>query len=300
VRRIGWLAVDDAPASVDLKEMLAPLTKLGWVVGRNLIIETRFADGRAELLPSLAEDLVRSKVELIVTSGTGAAVAAKNATNTIPIVMRSAGDPVRSGLVASLSRPGGNVTGYAIVSPEADGKRLALLRELLPDIQRVAYLENSKNPYYRTARGDIEHACHSLGLQPIFVEVGGPSELDTAFEEMRVRRRQALVVAADDLFYMTRHALMATALRYSLPTVGSGGRLSLEAGQLLTFSESLEELRRRGAAFIDRILSGAKPADLPVEQPTQFELGINLKTAKALGISVPQSLLSRADKVIPI
>jgi putative ABC transport system substrate-binding protein len=298
VRRIGWLVLDDLPTLEEFKQMLAPLRELGWIEGHNLIVERRSADGRPERLQSLAEDLVRLKVELIVTSGTAAALAAKLATDTIPIVMRSVGDPVRAGLVASLSRPGGNITGYSVIAPDADVKRLELLRELLPGLQRVAYLENSKNPYFRIARTQVEQACRSLRMQPIFVEVGSASELERAFNEIHRQQAQAILVGSDDLFFMDRIPIMSIALRYSLPSISSGGSRMLNAGALLTFSESVAELRRRGAAFIDRILRGAKPGDLPIEQPTQFNLGINLKTAKALGIVVPQSLLVRADEVI--
>lgn len=297
VRRIGWLVLDDLPTPDEFKQMLAPLRELGWIEGHNLIVESRNADGRPERLQPLAEDLVRLKMELIVTSGTPAALAAKRATNTIPIVMRSVGDPVRAGLVASLSRPGGNITGYSIIAPDADVKRLERLRELLPGLQRVAYLENSINPYFRNARKEVEQACRSLRIQPIFVEVSTAGELERAFNDIHRQQAQAILVGSDDLFFMHRAPIMSIALRYSLPSVSSGSRM-LDAGALLTFSESLAELRRRGAAFIDRILRGAKPGDLPIEQPTQFDLGINLKTAKALGIVVPQPLLARANEVV--
>lgn len=297
VRRIGWLAIDDAPAPDELKQMLAPLEELGWIEGHNLIVEGRYADGRAERLQALAEELVRLKVDLIVTSGTNAARAAQRATNTIPIVMRSVGDPVAAGLVVSLSRPGGNITGYSIIAPDADLKRLEMLSELLPRLQRVAYLENSMNPYFRNARKEFEQACRSLRIQPIFVEVGSAGGLERAFNEIHRQQAEAILVGSDDLFFMHRTPLMSIALRYSLPSVSSGSKM-LNAGALLTFSERLAELRRRGAAFIDRILRGAKPGDLPIEQPTQFDLGINLKTAKALGIIVPRALLARADEVV--
>jgi putative ABC transport system substrate-binding protein len=236
-------------------------------------------------------------VELIVTEGTDATLAAKSATNNIPIVIRSAGDPIRSGLVASLGRPGGNITGYAMIGPEVSTKGIAMLRELLPGLQRIGVLENSTNPYHRTVRKELEQACRSLSMHPIFVEVAAASELENALAEMVRRRAQALVVAGDNMFYDNRIELMRAALKHGLPTI-VGGKILLEAGALISYGASLTELRRRGAAFIDKILRGAKPADLPIEQPTQFELGINLQTAKALGITVPQSPLLRADEVI--
>jgi putative ABC transport system substrate-binding protein len=245
----------------------------------------------------LAEELVRFKVELIVTEGTEATRAVKNASNTIPIVMLSAGDPVRSGLVMSLARPGGNVTGYSIVAPETSTKGVALLRELLPGLQRIGVLENPNNSSSSVVRKDLEQACLSIGIQPIFVEAAAAGELASAIAAVSRGRAQALIVQSDRLFSDHQAEIMRVALSHALPTQAQGKDF-LEAGALISFSFSVAELRRRVAAFIDRILRGAKPADLPIEQPTQFELGINLKTAKALGITVPRSMLLRADVVI--
>ena len=270
---------------------------LGWVEGRNLLIERRYAE-RSELLGPLAQELVRLKVEIIVAWGTDAVLAAKNATTTIPIVIGSAGDPVGSGLVASLARPGGNVTGFSIVFPELEAKRLALLRELLPGLQRVGLLEDSTYPIDRAMRTGFEQACRSLGLEPIIIEIATAGELEKAIEEIARRRAQALVVRNNPLNYDNRVALMSAALKYKLPTIAAEPRWPLEAGALAYFGVSDAEGKERYAAFIDRILRGAKPADLPIEQPTKFELGFNLKTAKALGITVPQTLLLRADQVI--
>jgi putative ABC transport system substrate-binding protein len=297
VRRIGVLSSGAPPTPAEFQEECAPLRALGWVEGQNLLLEQRYANGRAELLRPLAEELVRLKVEIIVTSGTDATLAAKNATNTIPIVFRAAGDPVRAGLVTSLARPGGNITGSSRVGPEIDAKRLALLRELLPAVQRVGVLENSNNPYFRAVRKEFEQACRSIGIQPIIIEVAAASELENAIAEMARRRAQALFVAGDSLFSANLVPIMSAALRYALPTLATD-REMLEAGALLSYSGSEAEESQRYAAFVDRILRGAKPADLPIEQPTKFELVINLKTAKALGITVPQSLLLRADEVI--
>jgi putative tryptophan/tyrosine transport system substrate-binding protein len=297
VRRIGVLSARGAETQAQLQEDYVDLRAVGWVVGENLIVERRYAHGRAELFGPLAEELVRLKVEIIVAVGTDATLAAKNATSTIPVIMYSVGDPVRSGFVASLARPGGNITGLSNVSPEIDAKRLALLRELLPGLQRVGVLENSNNSYFRAVRNEFEQACRSLGLQPIIIEVAAAGELEGAIAEMARRRAQALVVRSDGLFYGSLVPIMSAALRYALPTLAAGKEM-LEAGALVSFGPSHAEENRRWAGFVDRILRGAKPADLPIEQPTQFELGINLKTAKALGITIPQPLLLRADEVI--
>ena len=297
VRRIGVLDPGTPPTQAQLQEEDAPLRALGWVEGRYLLFERRYANGKAELLRPLAEELVRLKVEIIVTVGTDATLAAKNATTIIPIIMHSSADPVRTGLVTSLARPGGNITGFSIVELEIDTKRLGLLRELLPGLQRVGVLENSNNPYFRAVRPEFEQAFRSLGIEPIFVEVAAASELENAIAEMARRRAQAVIVPGDSLFFENRVPIMSAALRYVLATIG-GNKEMLEVGALVYYANSKAENDQRYAAFIDRILRGAKPAGLPIEQPTKFDLGINLKTAKALGITVPQSLLLRADEVI--
>ena len=297
IRRIGVLGSGAQPTPDEFLQAYAPLRELGWVEGKNLLVERRYANGRAELLRPFAEELVRLKVELIATNGTDATLAAKNATTTIPIIIWSAGDPVRTGLVASLAQPGGNITGYSFVAPELDAKRLSLLHELLPTAQRVGVLENSTNPIFGVKQKETEPLYRSLGMQTIIVEVAAASDLENAVAEMARRRAQVLVLAADSLFRVNRVLIMNAALRYALPTMVEGGDM-LEAGGLLSYAVSLAEANHRHAAFIDKILRGAKPADLPIEQPTKFELGINLKTAKALGITVPQSLLLRADEVI--
>lgn len=297
VRRIGWLAFGERPPAAVVEQRYPPLRELGWIEGQNLLIEYRYANNRAELLRPFAEELVQLKVELIVTQGTAATQEAKNATTTIPIVMYSAGDPVGAGLVASLARPGGNITGLSLLGPDTEAKLLSLLRELLPATQRVGELFNSTNPYFTAARKRLEEAYQSLGMQPIFVAVTRANELEDAVADVARQRAHALHVPDDDLFLNSVSRIMRAALRYALPTIVDRSAY-LEGGGLLSYGFSLAELRRRGAAFIDKILRGAKPADLPIEQPTQFELGINLKTAKALGITVPQSLLLRADQVV--
>jgi putative tryptophan/tyrosine transport system substrate-binding protein len=297
VRRIGLLSPGARPTPAKLQEQSASLRALGWVEGQNLLVERRYANDRAELLRPLAEELVRLKVEIIVTAGTAATLAAKNATTTIPIIFYSAGDPVHSGLVVSLSRPGGNITGYSIVGPEIEGKRLAVLRELLPGLQRVGVLQDSTNPYHRAVRKEFEQTCRSLGLQPIIIEVAAAGELENAIAEMARQRAQALFVQGDGLFSENRVPLISAALRYALPTLAAAREI-VEAGALVSYAPTNAEVDQRHAAFVDRILRGAKPADLPIEQPTKFELVINLKAAKALGITVPQKVLLRADEVI--
>lgn len=275
----------------------APLRDLGWIEGKNLFIERRYAGGRVELLQPFAAELVRLKVEIIVTNGTDAALAAKEATTRIPIVMYSAGDPVGAGLVASLSRPGGNVTGFSTITTELRVKRLEVLHELLPAAQRVGELVNPTNPIFRVARKEYEEAYRSLGMQPLFIEVAVASELGNAFAELARRRAQALVVPADGLFVSDSVWIMRAAVGQALPTMVDL-RDMVKAGGLMSYTYSGAEEDHRFAFFIDKILRGAKPADLPIEQPTKFVLMINLKTAKALGITIPQSLLLRADEVI--
>ena len=295
VRRLGWFGMDAPPSAVERQQQYAALRELGWIVGQNLLIEQRY--GSAELLARAAKEFVRLKVDLIVADGTVAALAAKNATTTIPILMWSA-DPVGAGVVTSLARPGGNITGSALLTVEIDVKRLSLLRELLPTTQRVGELINSTNPYFRDAPKRLEEAYRSLGMQQIIVDLARAATLEDAIAEVDRQRGQALHVPYDVLIGDDTFArIMRAALKYALPTIVEGEEL-LEAGGLLSYDYNMAELQHRNAAFIDRILRGAKPSDLPIEQPTKFDLMINLRTAKALGITIPKSLLLRADKVI--
>ncbi len=264
---------------------------------RTIVVERRFANNNADLLQAKAAELAQLDVEIIFTFGTAATIAAKNATTRIPIVMISAGDPVRAGLVASLAKPGGNVTGFSIIAPELDAKRLALLREILPGAERVGILVNTANPYYEIARENSERAYRSIGVQPIIVEVAGAGDLEKAVAEFARRRAQALIVGSDNLLFSNRDLLMRAALRHGLPTI-VGDKEMIEAGGLLSLAIDDAEVNRSFAYFLDKILRGAKPADLPVQQPTRFKLSINLKTAKALNLAIPQALLQRADEVI--
>ena len=273
------------------------LRELGWTEEQNLLIERRAAEGRAELVPSLAAELVQLRVDVIVAEGAVASLAAKNATTTIPIVTIT-GDPLRIGLVASMSRPGGNITGISTVAPELAAKRLELLRELRPTATRVGELVDPANPYIKIIRKEDEQAYRSLGMQPIFVDVADATQLESVIAKVARMRVHALIVRADPIFTSNRDQIASLALKHALPTVAEG-RLFVSAGCLASYAPNLSAMSRGVAIFVDKILKGAKPGDLPIEQPTKFELVINLKTAKALGITIPQSLLLRADEVIP-
>jgi putative ABC transport system substrate-binding protein len=299
IRRIGLLMVEEFPSD-QRRDIQAALRERGWIEGENLIIESRSAHGDLTRLRPLADELVSLNVELIVGAGTVASQAAKSATARIPIVIFSSGDPVGAGLVASLSRPGGNITGTSTMSTELDVKRLQVLRELLPGITRVGDLVNPTNPVFHAARAAQERACRSLGLQPIFVEVNAASELETGVAEVVRRGGQALIVSADPLFGATanRRTIMAAVRRLKLPAMVEGGLTDDDEGGLVSLSPSDVELNRQFASVVDRILKGANPGAVPIEQPTRFVLSLDLRTAKTLGITVPQSLLLRADEVI--
>jgi putative ABC transport system substrate-binding protein len=295
LRRVGVLSVGRRITEDERRELMIPLSDLGWIEDRNLAVERRFANLQVDLLRPYAEELVRLKVDVILTFGTEAAFAAKNATTTIPIVLGGVGDPVGTGLVASLSRPGGNITGYSIVSSEIEAKRAALTHELLPAAQRIAVVVNANNRISGSLRKQADKTFRSLGVQPIFIEVTSKQQLLDAPAEAVRRRAQGLDMG---LFSIANpDLLMQSALGYRLPTV-VGNRDMLEAGGLMFFDANLDDQARRIAAIVDKILRGAKPADIPIEQPMRFRLLINLKTAKALGITVPQSLLLQADEVI--
>ncbi len=297
VRRIGILDAGARLTPENIVESGEPLRQLGWVEGRNLRVERRYANGRAETLQALAEELVRAKVEVIVTYGTTATLAAKRATTTVPIVF-SAGDPILLGFVASLQRPGGNLTGFSQAKPETAAKYLSLLKELLPALRRVGVLQYSANPYYRAARRQYEDVCRSLGLEPIFVEISAANEIEHAIAQLPRQRAEALVLRGDSFVSDYRLEIANAALKHRLPTMAEQAQLVREAGVLVSYTAVGDEEDRRVASYVDRILRGAKPGDLPVEQPTQFELLINLKTAQALGLTIPQSLLLHANEVI--
>src|SRR5215831_9855269 len=300
VPRIGFLSLtspSDRPLLLDAFRQ--GLRELGWVEGQNIVIDYRYAEGRVDRLPGLAAELVRLTVDLIVASaGTQVAIAAKNATETIPIVMIYVRDPVGTGLIASLARPSGNVTGVSgSAGLEMFAKQLELLKETVPKIRRVAILSNPDNAYHQLAIREVNVAARSLGVQIQLLEARGPNEFDGAFAAMAKERVGALLVLSDAVLNSHRIRLADLAARSRLPAA-YGVRESVEAGGLMSYGPSFLELYRRAATYVDKILKGAKPAELPVERPTKFELVISMKTAKALGLTIPQSVLLRADEVI--
>src|SRR4051794_12087086 len=298
-RRIGFLASgSSAFAAPIVGAFRAGLRDLGWAEGQNVMIEFRFAEGRFDRLPDLAAELVRLKMDLIVAVPTPAALAAKNATGTIPIVMISVTDPQGIGLVASLARPGGNVTGGSFsVGIDIIGKQLQLLKEVFPRASSVAILLNPANPGHAQILNKMKADAKSLGLSLHLLEARAPDEFDDAFAAITKDHVDTLLVVADAMFQANRTRLAELAAKNRLPTMYTF-REYADAGGLISYGPNLVSQYRQAAVYVDKILKGAKPGDLPVEQPTKFELVINLKTAKALGITIPQSLLQRADELI--
>jgi ABC-type uncharacterized transport system substrate-binding protein len=272
------------------------LRELGWIEGRTIAIEYRWAEGRNERFAELAAEFVRLKVDIIVTQGTPAVVAAKQATSVIPIVFANAGDPVAAGLVASLARPGGNITGLSIQATDTVGKRLELLREVAPGIRRLAIIANIRNPASVLEMGEVQAVARTLGLEVVSLEVRQPDDIAPALEALN-GRAAALYVVPDPLIFTNRVRINTLALAARAPTL-HGLRDFVEAGGLMSYGASFPDQWRRAADFVDKILRGAKPADIPVEQPTKFDLVVNLNTARALGIEVSPMLLARADEVI--
>ena len=273
------------------------LRDLGWVEGKNISIEYRYAEGRNDRLPDLAAELVRLKVDVIVTSGAPAAIAAKQATITIPIVMAQVNDPVGLGLIASLGKPGGNITGLANLHSDLGAKQLELLKEAAPKTSRVAILWNPANPGAALIVRHMQHGAQALGMTLLPVEVRDPSEVESAFATMTRERANALSLPPDPVFLPFGKRIVELVARNRLPAM-YGWRELVEAGGLMAYGPSIPDMFRRAAGYVDKILKGAKPANLPIEQPTKFELVVNMKTAKALGIKIPNSILLRADKVI--
>jgi len=296
--RIGMLRPGSPSDRVEqIEAFRRGLRDLGYVEGQNIAIEFRFAEGREARLPDLAAELVRLKVDVIVANGTVAIRTAKQATATIPIVMATVGDPVRTGLVASLARPGGNITGSTLLGPELGAKRLQLLKEAVPKLSRVALFWNPGNPSNQLQFKDIQLGAKALGVALQSVEIRSPDGFEGAFTAISRERPNALIMTADPLHQLHAGRIIEFAARSRLPAMYQV-RENVEAGGLMSYGVNVPDLYRRAATFVDKILKGAKPADLPVEQPTRFELVINLKTAKALGLMIPQSVLLRADEVI--
>ena len=301
VARIGYLATGGA-ATPRLREAFRQgLRDLGYVEGRNSVIEYRDAEGKSERLPALAAELVALKVDVIVAAaGTPPALAAKRATGTLPIVFIGVGEPETSGLVTSVARPGGNVTGLSMLASELVGKCLERLKQAVPGVSRVAFLWQPGAMGERTEKDLLkaaEVAARALGVQLQVVEARGPADIDRAFSDMTRARVGALTVLSTSMFSSERRRLLDLAAKNRLPTVFPW-REYVDAGGLMSYGPDLTDMFRRAATYVDKILKGAKPGDLPIEQPTKFELVINLKTAKALGLTIPPSLLQRADQVI--
>jgi putative ABC transport system substrate-binding protein len=300
VPRIGFLAVGSREGRAFLIEgFLQGLRERGYVAGQSIVIEYRFSEDRDDRLPALAAELVALKVQLILASGTPASFAAKQATSTIPIVMGGiAADPVETGLVASLARPGGNITGMSMMTAPLGGKRLELLKRTIPGLARVAVFWNPPNPAYGPILKELEAAAQTLGLKLLRLEVRVPGDFEGAFEAATRQRVGALILPGDPLVSNRPKMVADLALKYRLPTMMDIKEF-VEAGGLLSLGLDLVDSYRRAATYVDKILKGANPADLPMEQPAKFDLFVNLKTARALGLTVPQWVLLQATQVIP-
>jgi putative ABC transport system substrate-binding protein len=296
VYRIGFLSTN-SPEAHAWNALLDGLRERGYIEGQNIVFERRFSEGKAERFPEFAAEMVRLNADIIIVTTTPAAFAAKNATQTIPIIIPTALDPVGTGLVASLARPGGNITGLSSLAPELSGKRLELLKEVVPGMTRVAVLWNPANPANASVWKETQAAARALGLQLQSREVRGPQDLDDAFALTAKARPDALLVLSDSLINMHRQKIAEFVTQKRLPSVFASTE-GVMAGGLMSYGPSLADRYRRTAHYVDRILKGTKPSDLPVEQPTKFEFIINLKAAKQIGLTIPPNVLARADKVI--
>jgi putative ABC transport system substrate-binding protein len=298
LHRIGFLGNSTAELEANL---IGPfregLRDLGYVEDKNIVIEWRWAEGKYERFPALIAELIAAKIDLIVTAGTPASLAVKKATTSIPLVMIAVGDPVGTGLIQSLAHPGGNVTGLTSIAADLEGKRLELLREVIPKLSYIAVLWNPASPFQVVSEKEMQAAAQLLKIKVLSLGVRAQEQLDDAFATIRRERPGALSVLADRLFLHNRFPIMDFATKHRLPGVHAYVEL-VEAGGLMSYGPSYAGMHRRAAYFVDRILKGAKPADLPVEQPAKFELVINLKAAKQIGVTIPPNVLYRADKVI--
>ncbi len=300
VYRIGWLVSSSvSPSAHFIDAFRQGMRELGWVEGKNFELEfSRAAGGNFDRLPAIVAELIRLRVDLIVASNTPATVAAKNATSTLPIVIVVVGNPVGRGFVDSIARPGGNITGLTVIDSDIVGKQLQLLKEAIPRASRFSVLRNAATPTGAgLASKNLEVAAQLLGIQPQILAVRSPEEFDDVFSAMIRERSDALLLMSDSMFFAHRTRLADLAVKARLPTMFTTGEYA-EAGGLMAYGANFLYNFRRAAVYVDKILKGAKPADLPIEQPTQFEFVINLKTAKALGVTIPPSLLGRADRVI--
>jgi putative ABC transport system substrate-binding protein len=298
IPRIGYLSGSSPSAIAARIELFRQgLRELGYMEGKNILIEWRFAEGKLDRLPELSAELVRVKVDIIVSAGPQVTRPAKEATSTIPIVMAFDNDPVGNGFVASLARPGGNITGLSNLAPELSGKQLELLKEIVPRLSRVAVLGNSTEPGYAQVSKEMELAASALGVKLQYLDIMGTKDIETAFRAAGKGRAEAVLVLASPVFTVHRTQLVEMAVKSRLPAIYYRSDF-VEAGGLMSYGASLSDLDRRAATYVDKILKGAKPADLPVEQPTKFEFVINLKAAKQIGLTIPPNVLARADKVV--
>lgn len=299
-KRIGVLSGGARPVSLETSvhsSFVQGMRDLGYVEGKDFVIEWRFAEGQYDRLAGYAQELVRMKVDVIVAFNTRGAIEAQRATSTIPIVFAALSDPVGSGLVASLAKPGANITGVSEATDEVIAKHLELLKTAVPSLSRVTALTNPENPYYPPMAKSLQSAAQNAGIALKLANVRSQKELDPAFGSMKGDRTEAVIVLDDSLFMSHRAEIAALATRYALPAIAGNSEFA-NVGLLMSYGERISDLFRRGAAYVDKIFRGAKPADLPVEQPTRFYLTVNRKTANALGLTIPQSLLLRADEVI--
>ena len=298
ITRIGYLdAVSLSVNAARVEAFRQSLRKLGYVEGKNIFIEWRSADGKLDRLPALAAELVHLKVDIIVTGGRSATRAAKDATSTIPIVMTQDSDPVANGFVASLARPGGNITGLSTLAPELSGKQLELMKEIIPKLSRVAVFGSSTSPGNAQSLREVELAARAFKVQLQYLDVLDPKDIETAFRAASNGRADGVLVLNSPVFASRQTQVVDLAVKSRLPAIYWRSDF-VEAGGLMSYGASQNDLDRRAAAYVDKILKGTKPADLPVEQPTKFELVINLKTAKQIGVTIPQKVLARADRVI--
>jgi putative ABC transport system substrate-binding protein len=298
IPRVGFMGNSTAALEANL---IGPfregLRERGYEEGRNVEIVFRWAEGRYERFPDLIAELIAANVDIIVTAGTPATLAVKKATSTVPVVMAAIGDPVGTGIVPNLARPGGNITGLSAIAPDLEGKRLELLREVVPHLAHVAFFLNPANEFHTVSLRQALAAAQALNIKLQPREVRKSEDLDAAFAAIVKEKPDGLLILADRIFLHNRQRMMDFAIEHRLPSVNAYREL-VEAGGLISYGPSYEEMHRRAADYVDRILKGARPGDLPVEQPTRFTLIVNLKAAKALGLEVPPTLVARADEVI--
>jgi len=296
--RIGFMGNSTAALEANLVDAFREgLHELGYEEGRNIVIEYRWADGKYEQFPTLVAELIAAKVDVIVTAGTPAALAVKKATTTVPLVMVAVGDPVGTGLVPSLARPGGNLTGLSSIAPDLEGKRLQLLREIVPALSHVAMFVNSLNPFHVSSMRQARAAAQAMGIKLQLHDIQKSEDLEDAFAAIRKERPDALLILADRIFLHNRQRIVNFTREQRLPNVNAYKEL-VEVGGLMSHGPSYEDMHKRAAIYVDKILKGTKPAALPIEQPSKFTFIVNLKAAKELGVTVPSQMLGLADQLI--